>query len=391
MSLNHEVIDPKNLEQAFALFTAASEQLSIAYAELQDQVTTLTEQLEVANGNLRREFEEKSALSRRLSLLLDRLPAGVLELDQCGDVLTQNAAAKKLLGRSDHRFNWSVVMAEQMQATDEPGVLAYQSGDNARHLLLEEVDVPEEGIRLVLLHDVTAATEMRRALSRHQRLVEMGEMAAGLAHQLRTPLATALLYSGHLVRVELSNEDRVRFAQKSLERLRHLEVLIQNMLRFVRGQQQFTERLDVSGVLLDAIQHVQPQFDAKNVALHWVSLNMPVWTKVNAREFSGAIANLLENALQASVSGQSVVCSLSMDVSTLEIEIKDFGCGMSEATCIRLFEPFFTTRKDGTGLGLAIVRNLVSAYGGGISVESKLDFGSSFKIRLPLTTATTKV
>ncbi|MBM5573634.1 hypothetical protein [Deefgea sp. CFH1-16] len=175
MSLNQEAIDPKNLEQAFALFTAASEQLSIAYAELQDQVTTLTEQLEVANGNLRREFEEKSALSRRLSLLLDRLPAGVLELDQDGDVLTQNAAAKKLLGRSDYRFNWLDVMAEQMQATDEPGVLEYQNGANAHHLLLEEVDVPEEGIRLVLLHDVTTATEMRRALSRHQRLVEMGE------------------------------------------------------------------------------------------------------------------------------------------------------------------------------------------------------------------------
>ncbi|WP_203563897.1 sensor histidine kinase KdpD [Deefgea sp. CFH1-16] len=212
-----------------------------------------------------------------------------------------------------------------------------------------------------------------------------------MAHQLRTPLATSLLYSGHLVREELSSDDRIRFAQKSLERLRHLEVLIQNMLRFVRGQQQFTERLEVGGILLDAIQHVQPQFDAKNVALILIRPNIPVWAKVNAREFSGAIANLLENALQASVSGQEVLCSLTVGVSTLEIEIKDFGCGMSEATCVRLFEPFFTTRKDGTGLGLAIVRNLVSSYGGGVSVESKLDFGSSFKIRLPLTTATTKV
>lgn len=391
MGVHDESIDPRNLEEAFALFTAASEQLSLAYADLQEQVTTLTEQLEVANGNLRREFDEKSALSRRLRLLLDRLPAGVLELDSFGHVLAQNSAAERLLRRDDISFIWPQVVVENMHLSDEPGVSEYRYAGETSYLLLEEVDVPEEQVRLVLLQDVTAAHEMRSALARHERLAAMGEMAAGLAHQLRTPLSTALLYNGHLVRPNLAEDDRVRFAQKSLERLRHLETLIQNMLRFVRGQQQLTELLDVRRVIQDAVQHVLPQFELKNVHLIVLAPAEVVWSKVNAREFSGCLANVFENALFASKSGQDVICSLATSSASLTIEIKDSGCGMPEDVRSRLFEPFFTTRKDGTGLGLAIVRNLVSSYGGDISVESRLDFGSSFKICLPLATAATKV
>lgn len=391
MSEHEESIDPRNLEEAFVLFTAASEQLSLAYADLQEQMTSLTEQLEVANGHLRREVEEKSALSRRLRLLLDCLPAGVLELDSSGQVLALNRAAKKMLRRYDIGFNWPQVVVENMQGGDEPGVSEYRYADEISYLLLEAVDVAEEQVRLVLLHDVTAAHEMRSALARHERLAAMGEMAAGLAHQLRTPLSTALLYNGHLVRPHLADEDRVRFAQKSLDRLRHLETLIQNMLRFVRGQQQLTELLDLRCVVQDAVQHVLPQFEQKEIVLVVQEPPTAVWAKVNAREFSGCLANVFENALFASYSGQVVQCELSVTMSHLSIEIKDSGCGMPEEVRVRLFEPFFTTRKDGTGLGLAIVRNLVSSYGGKISVESRLDLGSSFKICLPLATAATKV
>jgi len=390
MNAQDDSIDPRNLEEAFALFTAASEQLSLAYADLQGQVITLTEQLEVANGKLLSEFNEKSALSRRLRLLLDRLPAGVLELDSNGNVLAQNLAAKKILA-CEGDWVWPQLVAECMHLTLEPGVSEYRAGSKSSYLLFEEVDVPEEHVRLVLLQDVTAAYEMRGALARHERLAAMGEMAAGLAHQLRTPLSTALLYNAHLYRPQLSDHDRIRFAQKSLDRLRHLETLIQNMLRFVRGQQQLTEVLDIRAVIQDAVQHVLPQFESKGVHFTVSEVVEPIWVKVNAREFSGCLVNLLENALIASNPGQLVCCEAVVANDALVLVVRDMGCGMLDEVKERLFEPFFTTRKDGTGLGLAIVRNLVSSYGGEISVESKRDLGSSFKICLPLATAATKV
>lgn len=390
MTAQDDSIDPRNLEEAFALFTAASEQLSLAYAELQEQVISLTEQLEVANGKLLTEFNEKSALSRRLRLLLDRLPAGVLELDSEGRVLAQNLAAKKILRREGDLI-WSKILQDNLYATLELGVFEYRYDGQSAYLLFEEVDVPEEQVRLVLLQDVTNAHEMRSALARHERLAAMGEMAAGLAHQLRTPLATALLYSGHLNRPALSDHDRIRFAQKSLDRLRHLETLIQNMLRFVRGQQQLTEVLDVRLVVQDAVQHVLPQFEAKKVELVLNQTEVPIWVNVNAREFSGCLANLFENALFASRESQIVVCESAVQNGKFILEVHDQGCGMPDEVKSRLFEPFFTTRKEGTGLGLAIVRNLVSSYGGDISVESKCDFGTSFKICLPLAIAATKV
>ena len=303
----------------------------------------------------------------------------------------ENEAARKILKRFDEGLVWPLMVQENMNQSDELGVFEYRYADDVSYLMFEEVDVPEEHVRLVLLHDVSAAHEMRSALARHERLAAMGEMAAGLAHQLRTPLSTALLYSGHLNRPVLPEHDRMRFASKSLDRLRHLETLIQNMLRFVRGQQQLTEVLDVRTVIQDAAQHVLPQFELKKVLLMLDLPSTSMSINVNAREFSGCLANIFENGLFASQAGQAVVCKVLENDSTLVIEIIDSGCGMSDEVKDRLFEPFFTTRKDGTGLGLAIVRNLVSSYGGDISVESRQDFGSSFKICLPLATAATKV
>ena len=91
-------VDPRELEAAFSLFNEASRQLAESYADLQKQVVFLTTQLEIANGALRNEFNEKSALSRRLTLLLDRLPAGVVELHADGSVAQLNTAALGMLG-----------------------------------------------------------------------------------------------------------------------------------------------------------------------------------------------------------------------------------------------------------------------------------------------------
>ncbi len=93
MATSDPQINSKELEEAFALFTEASHQLSNAYAELQQDVASLTDQLAVANGNLKKQYEEKAVLSRRLTLLLDRLPAGVLEVSETGEIIRCNERA----------------------------------------------------------------------------------------------------------------------------------------------------------------------------------------------------------------------------------------------------------------------------------------------------------
>src|SRR5690606_24896663 len=99
-----------------------------------------------------------------------------------------------------------------------------------RRVSLAESALASGGGRIVLIHDITAAHEMKASLERNQRLAAMGEMAASLAHQLRTPLATALLYSANLAKPDLAEDARARFAEKASEQLRRLERLIQDVL-----------------------------------------------------------------------------------------------------------------------------------------------------------------
>ncbi|MBS1156351.1 MAG: hypothetical protein H6R07_2275 [Proteobacteria bacterium] len=391
MNTGNSFIDPHELEQAFSLFNEASRQLSAAYAELQGQVTSLTAQLEIANGALRRELEEKAALSRRLGLLLERLPAGVVELDACGLVIQMNPAAERLLGHGVTGQSWKLLKQSRLAATPESDLWSYQSEQGLRWLSVVESNIPEEEISLLLIHDLTESWELQQALARHQRLAAMGEMAAGLAHQLRTPLATALLYTGHLTRPELGDAERQRFAGKALDRLRYLETLIGNMLQFVRGQAHELEIVHLGEILDEAAQALAHQYAQKDIHLLVRCADPEARVRVNRKEMVGALSNMLDNACHASSAGMQVEMTLSCSRDQALVEVRDHGCGMSEEVLARLFDPFFTTRKEGTGLGLAIVRNLVTMYGGGVRAESILGEGSSLQIWLPLVAAQSTV
>ncbi|MCX7207210.1 MAG: ATP-binding protein [Proteobacteria bacterium] len=386
-------IDPRELESAFSLFTEASNQLSLAYADLQQQVVSLTEQLEIANGNLRRELDEKAALSRRLSLLLERLPGGVVELNEQGVVVEFNPAAHFMMQTLKLGSVWQEYAAAHLQATNVPDLWLSQSLKGERRISIVANDMPGENGKIMLVHDISDTWELQRALTQHKRLAAMGEMAAGLAHQLRTPLATALLYSAHLAKPELSDNDRQKFGQKNLARLRHLEVLIQNMLSFVRGHDVPLEAVKLSALLQEAQLVMQPQLQASQMQC---TLSLPVdheylVVSANYKELLGCVTNLIDNAMLASKQGGEIRLSLLKQENMIELQVVDQGCGMSLEVQERLFEPFFTTRKEGTGLGLAIVSNLLARLGGEIGVNSTLGIGSSFTIRLPVLYCPTKV
>lgn len=384
MSAGNSLVDPRELEAAFSLFNEASRQLSAAYADLQQQVISLTAQLEIANGALRRELDEKAALSRRLGLLLARLPAGVVELDASGVVLQMNPAAEQLLGDGAIGKSWASLKMACFSEMPESDLWRYEGVQGVHRLSVIESRIPEEHLSLLLIHDLTESWELEQELIRHQRLAAMGEMAAGLAHQLRTPLATALLYSGHLARPALADAERCRFAGKVLDRLHHLEALIGNMLRFVRGQAHEREIVSVGELFEDAVQIVHHQFSEQGVALEIEADNEYAQVLVNRKEMAGALVNLLDNACHASLAGGAVKMVLHCQGDSAVIDVSDQGCGMSAEVLARLFDPFFTTRKEGTGLGLAIVRNLVVMYGGEVGAESTPGVGSVLSIRLPL-------
>ncbi len=188
-------VKAQELQRAFDVFNQVSLELTQAYEGLQARVESLTAELAVANGELRRQYQEKEALSERLSLLLNALPAGVVVLDRRPrSVKPIRLRARCWAMRSSSGSDWPTLVARMLPATDAPD--EWQLA--ARRVSIAESPLDSAGGRILLIHDITVAHELKANVERHQRLAAMGEMAASLAHQLRTPLATALLYSANL-------------------------------------------------------------------------------------------------------------------------------------------------------------------------------------------------
>jgi two-component system sensor histidine kinase FlrB len=377
---------PQELQQAFALFNEVSEQLTSAYAELQGKAESLTNELAVANGELRRQVEEKEVLLLRLAQLLDALPGGVVVVDGQGLVEETNPVAERLLGEPLAGELWLDVQARALEATPTHGEWTLNHGE--QRVSMSRSEREGSGGAILLLQDITESHNMEAQLQRHKRLSAMGEMAAALAHQLRTPLATALLYTSNLRAPGLNDEERTRFVDKALGRLRHLEALIKDMLVFVRGGKSAQENILVSGLMTDVQQVMEPQMALHQVAFEVQDKCVELVILGSREALTGALTNLLANAMQAcDGKGKVVLEAMPEKGQHILLRVTDNGRGISSDMLERLFEPFFTTRTEGTGLGLAIVREVAQIHGGDVTVKSKLGKGSEFCLRLPVNKA----
>lgn len=222
---------------------------------------------------------------------------------------------------------------------------------------------------------------LREEAERNKRLTAMGEMAAQLAHQLRTPIAAALLYAGNLANPELPAASRVSIAQKTVGRLKHLERLIQDMLLFARGEVLGRETFAADDLLGELAHTFDPLAKARGVAFVLAPAPAGLSLTGNRKALAGALTNLIENALQAvadSAGGGKVALGVTATAELIAFNIRDNGRGMPPDVADRVFEPFFTTRAEGTGLGLAIARGVARAHGGGIDIAAVPGGGTEF-------------
>ena len=379
------VLDQEQLQHAFAAFNEASEQLSGVYQELQHKVAHLTRELALANGELHRQLGEKEDLSQRLSLLLNALPGGVIALDAKEYITQVNPAAVSILGESLLGLSWQQITVDRLLPTTIVNEWnLHQIGEvNQRRIRIESSPADSTGRRILLVNDITEAHAMQERVRRNQRLTSMGEMAANLAHQLRTPLSTALLYASHLGNDALEPFERQKFATKTIERLNHLEHLTKDMLRFVKGETAKLESVPLHTLLAELRLVIEPQMVRSGLefTIHDNSEGLSLLTDHKA--LCGALTNLLENAIQVSCVGDHIILACDLVEDDVILTVTDDGPGIDTGVQERLFEPFFTTRSEGTGLGLAIVRSVIQAMGGSVQVNSLPDIGSKFIIRLP--------
>ncbi|MEO8444043.1 MAG: HAMP domain-containing sensor histidine kinase [Gammaproteobacteria bacterium] len=223
-------------------------------------------------------------------------------------------------------------------------------------------------------------------LSRHQRLAALGEMAATLAHQIRTPLSAALLYASNAGNPALATPRRDELLGRAIGCLHNLEQLVSDMLGFARGATASNAPLAVADIAL-AVSNAAQALVRAGQRLHVASPPASVVICGNREALVGAVLNLVTNGLQAGGSSAEVAVEIRLAAQMAEIRVTDNGPGVPPGLRSRIFEPFFTSRTDGTGLGLAVVKSVAEAHGGDIRVESAAGSpqgGACFVLRLPL-------
>ena len=371
------------LQRAFAMFNQVSADLTRAYEALQQRVASLTEELAVANGELRRQYREKEALSERLSSLLDALPAGVVLLDSAARVSAVNPVAMAMFGAQAVGQHWGDVVARSLEPTLTVG--EWRLGE--AWLSMAESVLPSGDGKILVIHDVTSAQRMKEELERSQRLAAMGEMAASLAHQLRTPLAAALLYASNLGQPGMSEEARAKFSDKATGQLRRLERLIQDVLLFARGESIGRDVIPAAELFAEAAQTMEPLM--REHAIEFSTVDGCAGAKIvgSRKALSGALLNLLENALQATPAGGKICLTGKICSDFLSLSVRDSGPGVAPEKRDRISEPFYTTKGQGTGLGLAIALGVARAHGGTIEISTAASEGAEFVMTLPIAAA----
>ena len=284
--------------------------------------------------------------------------------------MSQTGAAKQQLTDAFELFNQiSEQLAGSYQTLQQQVVMLNQKLESARaerQQLLSEIQI------------------LQQQVSRSRRLSSMGQMTARLAHQIRTPLATALLYASQLKQVHLRRDQHDCFVDRLLAGLRHLDHMVNDMLVFARGGQEGEETVVLVEVLEQVRQTLLPQLNQQ--AARWsVHASDPGLSIRGQREvLISVLTNLASNALNAGGQAARLDWNLEARGETISLTLEDDGPGVPEELQDKIFEPFFTTRANGTGLGLAVVRAVIDAHRGTIELDPDYREGARFMLRLPL-------
>ena len=375
----------RELEDAFHTFNKLYEDLSKSYQALEIRVAEMTTELAAARSERLAQLAEKELLANRLARLHAALPAGVLDGE--GRVQECNPAALALLGEPLRGEAWrDVIVRAFAPRSDDGHEISLRDG---RLVSIATSPLGIEPGQILLLTDVTGTRQLQERLNRHKRLSAMGEMAASLAHQIRTPLASTLLYASHLSRPLLDLPDRVRIAGKIQSRMHHLEQLVNDMLLFAKGGSIGTDVVVVDDLMSEAQKIFEPGLLAQGCRIEVVNETSGAALRGNREALLSAMQNLVSNAQQACGEGGQIglrACHASgqTGIHAVDIMVSDDGPGIAEDVQGKLFEPFFTTRNQGTGLGLAVVRAIAEAHQGIALVRSSPGKGSTFVMRLPL-------
>jgi len=222
-------------------------------------------------------------------------------------------------------------------------------------------------------------------LIRSEKLAALGQLAAGIAHEIRNPL-TSINILIHSMRERLPSGNSQQEDLKVIEEEIHrMDEMINQFLRFAKPASPFLEKTDTLSIFEEILQLLRPQIEKHHIVVEREFHALPM-TLIDREQMKQAVLNLLLNAIQAMPEGGQLTLSgrNSEDGQWIQLSVQDSGVGISSDDIGKLFDPFFSTKEGGIGLGLSITHRIIDQHHGKIEVESTPENGTLFTVWLPI-------
>ncbi len=240
--------------------------------------------------------------------------------------------------------------------------------------------------RLIIFDDITDRDELERRLVQADKLSSIGLLAAGVAHEVNTPLAVISTYAQLLAKQISEDEQKSKLLDKIAKQTFRASEIVNSLLSFSRTSPTEFVEVDVSKVIQETLNLVEHQLKKSGVEVKLDAPPVMPPVKGNAGKLQQVFLNLFLNARDAMDAGGTLAVHAWTEGGFARVEVADNGQGIALEHLERIYDPFFTTKaaRKGTGLGLSVTYGIVREHGGSIEVESRLGAGTRFRVELPL-------
>jgi two-component system, NtrC family, sensor histidine kinase PilS len=353
----------------------------------------LSERIHLAGKELRESGESLRFLKDLHENIIQSLSSGVITLDLEGRLISINKTALEILGIISKD---ELIGKELSYLIPELGVKELLSkrreeipySTNGKKLtlgfsssILRDSKEEAKG-HIIIFQDLTEIKRLEERLRFSEKMAFLGQLAAGLAHEVRNPLS---IISGSIE--VLSNdvkpsEENLRLLMVATQEVEKLNLLVEDFLLLTSPIQKLAASVDVSRIICETVESFLST-SRKNGFEVVMDTQKELYVQADFPQLKQVVWDLLLNARQAMPNGGKIIVEAHLEEESVVIKISDEGCGIDEKNISKIFEPFFTTKEVGTGLGLAIAQKIIEGYDGSINVVSSENKGTAFTITLP--------
>jgi len=403
------------LSQAFQTFNDATQQLQDSYNDLKARVKLLDLELAKKNQELEKNLSEKEEVKNYLNNILESLTTGVIVIDKQGRITTFNKTAGWITGLTpesclgkplkdlfhDDLFENMVSRLTKTGGNplslDREITTATGSKIHIQASASPVLDPDDTQIgSLLIVKDMTRIRHLEIEAQRNQRLRAMGEMAAGIAHEIRNPLGSIELFASLLKKDVEADEEKFKLVEHIRSGVKNMDRIISTLLLYAKSPRPSRQKCDIHQLLDTLLTGSTDIVIPDNIKIFRNFEDNTARANGDQELLKQVFSNLIRNAVQAmphggelklttkKVSAPSNLSEVGNDHRQfITITVSDTGHGIPPDHLVKIFNPFFSTKDKGTGLGLSISHNIIKAHQGTIDAESEKGKLTTFIVKLP--------